>query len=404
MYSEVAKSKIENLKSTGLYRQFININKICSEYPLASIGNNTKKEVVVWCSNDYLGMSEHSNVINAMHKAIESYGAGSGGSRNISGTNNLFYLLEASLAEWHHKESALVFTSGYNSNEASLECLAKIFDNCIIFSDENNHASLINGIKNSKLEKKIFRHNDVKHLQDLLEEQPLSKPKIIVFESIYSMDGDIAPVVEILVLAKKYNALTFLDEVHAIGMYGPRGEGIAAKLKIQDEIDIIQGTMAKSIGLIGGYISGNKDIVDAIRSFSDGFIFTTSLPPVITAGCYASIEYLKKSNKERDLLQMKTEKLRTLFNEFQIPLMKISSTHILPVLIGDAIKCKNAAERLLDKHNIYLQPINSPSVPLGTERFRINVTPNHTQKQMVSLVEGLVEVFNYLDIPFVKEE
>lgn len=403
MYTELINNKLQALKESGQYREFITINRIRGQYPLAQLNGQEKEQpVVVWCSNDYLGMSQHDVVIEAMLNAIKLYGAGSGGSRNIGGTHYHYSLLESSLADWHNKEAALVFPTGYGSNDATLQCLLRLFPNSIVFSDERNHASIINGIRSTKSERVIFRHNDVDHLEELLLAQPLDRPKIIVFESVYSMDGDISPISEIADLAKKYNALTFLDEVHAIGMYGPRGAGIAAKLGISDRIDIIQGTMAKGIGVIGGYIASSSTLIDGIRSFSSGFIFTTSLPPAIVAACYASVNHLKNSNKEREELHSKTQILRESLNKAGIPIMESSETHILPVLIGDAKKCKLASQRLLEEHHAYLQPINSPTVPVGTERFRINVTPNHTLKQIIELTDALEEVFQYFDIPFAK--
>lgn len=401
MYTEIIKDKIDSLKQGGQYREFVTINRINGQYPLAILnGQKDEKPVVVWCSNDYLGMSQHHAVTEAMHEAIRMFGAGSGGSRNIGGTHYHYAALEASLAEWHGKEAALVFPTGYSSNDATLQCLLRLFPNCIVFSDELNHASIINGIRSCKVERKIFKHNDVEHLEELLAAQPHDRAKIIVFESVYSMDGDIAPIKEIADLAHKYNAMTFLDEVHATGMYGPRGAGIASLLGIADRIDIIQGTMAKAIGVIGGYIASSALLVDAIRSFASGFIFTTSLPPAVVAACHASVEHLKSSDKERIALHEKTNMLRESLSHAHISIMKSSETHILPVLVGEAKKCKAAAKRLIEEHQIYIQPINSPTVPIGTERFRINVTPNHTQKQILHLTNALIEVFHYFDIPF----
>ncbi|HDR7690099.1 5-aminolevulinate synthase [Bacillus toyonensis] len=405
MYTEILNEKLVELKKSGQYREFVTLNRIRGQYPLAKLnGSEDSQPVVVWCSNDYLGMSQHPVVVEAMHNAIDLYGAGSGGSRNIGGTHYQYEALESSLAEWHGKESALVFPTGYGSNDATLQCLLRLFEDCIVFSDELNHASIINGIRSTKVERTIFKHNDTEHLEQLLASQPYNRPKVIVFESVYSMDGDIAPIEEIVKLAKKYNALTFLDEVHAIGMYGPRGAGIAADLGIADSVDIIQGTMAKGIGVIGGYITGSGPMIDAIRSFASGFIFTTSLPPAIVAACYTSVEHLKVSKVERDGLHKKTEMLRNSFERAGIPIMNSSETHILPVLIGDATKCKAAARQLLEKHNVYLQPINSPTVPIGTERFRVNITPNHTEEQIIQLTNALTEVFIAFDIPFLKEE
>lgn len=401
MYTEIIKNKIDSLKQNGQYREFVTINRINGQYPLAMLnGKKDEEPVVVWCSNDYLGMSQHYKVTEAMHEAIRMFGVGSGGSRNIGGTHYHYNALEASLAEWHDKEAALVFPTGYGSNDATLQCLLRLFPNCIVFSDERNHASIINGIRGSKVERKIFKHNDVENLEELLAAQPHDRAKIIVFESVYSMDGDIAPIKKITDLAHKYNALTFLDEVHATGMYGPRGAGIASELGIADRIDIIQGTMAKAIGVVGGYIASSVLLIDAVRSFASGFIFTTSLPPAVVAACHASVEHLKSSHKERITLHKKTTMLRESLSQAHISIMDSSETHILPVMVGEAKKCKAAANRLLEEHRIYLQPINSPTVPIGTERFRINVTPNHTQEQIFHLTNALVEVFDYFDIPF----
>lgn len=401
MYSEIIRNKLKSLKENGQYREFITINRIRGQYPLALLnGEKESKPVVVWCSNDYLGMSQHTAVTDAMHDAIRSFGAGSGGSRNIGGTHHHYAALESSLADWHNKEAALVFPTGYGSNDATLQCLLRLFPNCIVFSDERNHASIINGIRSTQVKCEIFKHNDVNHLEILLSNYPIEQAKIIVFESVYSMDGDISPIENITNIAKKYNALTFLDEVHAIGMYGPRGAGIAAELGIEHRLDIIQGTMAKAVGVIGGYITASALLIDAIRSFASGFIFTTSLPPAIVAACHASIEHLKFSDKERISLHRKTNVLRSALAQAHIPVMQSSETHILPVLVGEAKKCKAAAQRLLEQHHIYLQPINSPTVAIGTERFRINITPNHTDEQIFFLTQAMTEVFQHFDIPF----
>lgn len=402
-YDDFFEKRISALKNSGQYRTFQTINRINGSYPEAYAGDYNQKKVVVWCSNDYLNMSQNPLVIESMHKAIEQYGAGSGGSRNIGGTHSYFEKLENAIADWHSKEAALVFPTGYSSNDATIQCLLRLLDDCVVFSDASNHASIINGIRSSVTERKVFRHNDVKDLERLLSEQPIERPKIIIFESVYSMDGDIAPVKEIVTLAKKYNALTYIDEVHAIGMYGPNGAGIADELGIADQIDIIQGTMAKAIGVIGGYITASALIIDAIRSFASGFIFTTSLPPAITAACYTSIQYLKNSNAERDQLHKKTALLRKLLMEKNIPVMPISTTHILPVLIGNADKCKKSACYLLEKKGIYLQPINFPSVPVGTERFRVNVTPGHSEEQIYALADALEEVFRIMDVPLIQK-
>ncbi|MCY1347173.1 5-aminolevulinate synthase [compost metagenome] len=359
--------------------------------------------MVVWCSNDYLGMSQHPVVRQRMHEALETYGAGSGGSRNIGGSHEVYARLEASLADWHGKEAALVFPTGFGSNDATIQCLLRRLPDCVVISDELNHASIVNGIRSTPNPRQIFRHNDVEHLERILAGYPLDHPKIVVFESVYSMDGDIAPIAEIVTVAKRYNALTYLDEVHAVGMYGPRGAGIAAELGLADQVDIIQGTMAKAIGVIGGYIASTQVIVDAVRSFATGFIFTTSLPPAVTAGCLASVEHLKASSGERDRLHAQTAKLRERLKHYDVPVIPCSQTHVLPVLVGEVNRCKAAAERLLHTHRVYLQPINYPSVPVGTERFRVNATPNHSDAQIEHLASSLRETFEHFSIPLASQ-
>ncbi|MGQ5637974.1 MULTISPECIES: 5-aminolevulinate synthase [unclassified Streptomyces] len=395
MYDDFLAAKLDELRARGQYREFVDINRRAGDYPraLRRTVDGRVRQVTVWCSNDYLGMSQHPKVLQAMHQAIDEYGAGSGGSRNIGGTHAHYARLEASLAEWHGKEAALVFPTGYGSNDATLQCLLRVLPDPFVVSDELNHASIINGIRSAKAERAVFRHNDVDHLDELLAAQPLDRPKIVVFESVYSMDGDVAPIEEIVKVAQHHNALTHLDEVHAIGMYGPRGAGIAAQLNVDHHVDIIQGTMAKAIGVIGGYIAGSATLVDAVRSFASGFIFTTSLPPAVVAACHASVEHLKTSDAERAALHRKTALLRGALADAGIEVMPCSTTHVLPVLVGDADLCKRAAARLLDRHDVYLQPINSPTVPVGTERFRVNVTPNHTEEDIAHLVRALSEVF-----------
>jgi len=399
MYQGLLSEKLSELKATGQYRTFVTLNRICGEYPLARLEGADDRPVVIWCSNDYLGMSQHPAVRQAMHEAIDEYGAGSGGSRNIGGTHGLYDQLEGSLADWHGKEAALVFPTGFSSNDATLQCLLRQIPDCVVISDERNHASIINGVRATSAERRVFRHNDVAHLEELLARYPHERPKIVVFESVYSMDGDVAPIADIVALARRYNALTYLDEVHAVGMYGPRGAGLAAHVGVADQVDVIQGTMAKAIGVIGGYIVGAHWLVDAIRSFATGFIFTTSLPPAVAAGCLVSVEHLKRQAVERDRLHVQTQRLRQALASRRIAVMACSTTHVLPVLVGDAGKCKAAAERLLRMHGIYLQPINSPSVAMGTERFRVNATPNHTDAQIDQLAEALEEVFLRFDIP-----
>ena len=397
-YDKFFINALDVLKQEGRYRVFNDIKRISGKFPNAVyfLGNQEKK-VVVWCSNDYLGMGQNKYVIEAMHKAIDKAGAGSGGTRNISGTTHYHVLLEQELADLHHKESALLFTSGYISNEASLSTLVSIMPNCIIFSDELNHASMIQGMRNSNAEKKIFRHNDPEHLNTLLKESDPDRPKLIAFESVYSMDGDIAPIKEICAVAKENKGLTYLDEVHAVGMYGARGGGIAEREGIMDQIDVIEGTLAKAYGTMGGYIAANKYIIDTVRSFASSFIFTTSLPPAIAAGALASVKHLKQSNLERMKHQENAEKLKAKLRQTGIVVMP-SDSHIVPVLVGDPVLCKKASDILLTEFSIYVQPINYPTVPRGKERLRITPTPLHDDLMMDHLVDSFKEVWKRLNI------
>ncbi|MCE8038507.1 5-aminolevulinate synthase [Halomonas sp. MCCC 1A11062] len=403
MYQSLLRDQLETLKSSNQYRTFTTLSRLCGQYPLAKLSDHHPEPVVIWCSNDYLGMSQHPCVLTEMHRALGVYGAGSGGSRNIGGSHEVYARLEASLADWHGKEAALVFPTGFGSNDATIQCLLRRIPNCVVISDELNHASIVNGIRSTPNERQIFRHSDVAHLEQILSSYQLDRPKLVVFESVYSMDGDIAPIEEIVAVAKHYNALTYLDEVHAVGMYGPRGAGIAAERGLTDQVDIIQGTMAKAIGVIGGYIASTHVLVDAVRSFATGFIFTTSLPPAITAGCLASVEHLKANSAERERLHAQTAKLRAYLQQHDIPVMPCSQTHVLPVLVGEAKRCKSAAERLLHTHGVYLQPINYPSVPVGTERFRVNATPNHSDAQIEHLAVSLRETFEHFSIPLASQ-
>ena len=389
---------LDVLKQEGRYRVFNDIKRISGKFPNAAyFSGDQEKKVVVWCSNDYLGMGQNKYVIEAMHKAIDKVGAGSGGTRNISGTTHYHVLLEQELADLHNKESALLFTSGYISNEASLSTLVSIMPNCIIFSDELNHASMIQGMINSNAEKKIFRHNDPEHLNTLLKESDPERPKLIAFESVYSMDGDVAPIKEICAVAKENKGLTYLDEVHAVGMYGSRGGGIAEREGIMDQIDVIEGTLAKAYGTMGGYIAANKYIIDTVRSFASSFIFTTSLPPAIAAGALASVKHLKQSNLERKKHQENAEKLKTKLRQTGIIVMP-SESHIVPVLVGDPVLCKKASDILLTEFSIYVQPINYPTVPRGKERLRITPTPLHDDLMMDHLVDSFKEVWKRLNI------
>lgn len=395
MYTKKCDDLVNELKISNQYREFKEINRIGGEYPLAKINNS---EINVFCSNDYLGMSQNKEVMLSMIDAIIKFGGGAGGSRNIGGTHKYFSLLGKSLSEWHKKERALIFPTGYSSNDATIQCLLREFPDMVVFSDAKNHASIINGIRSVKNAKEIFKHNDIYDLEEKLKKYSINTPKIIIFESIYSMDGDVAPIKEIADLAKSYNALTYLDEVHAVGMYGETGAGYSELLGVEKEIDIIQSTMAKGIGLIGGYIVSTKEMIDMIRSYAPGFIFTTALPPSVVAGCLTSVNHIKESSKERDLLHKRTDYLRGKLKEHNIPILSESTTHIVPVVIGDSKKCKEASDELLKTFNIYVQPINSPTVEKGTERFRINVTPNHTEEHIDHLCLAISTVFEKLNI------
>ena len=398
-YKNFFKDELNKLRSQGNYRVFADLEKIAGNFPQAlNYKEDTVSEVTVWCSNDYLGMSQNETVIENMINAIKKVGAGSGGTRNISGTNHYHVLLERELCYLHQKESALLFNSGYLANQATLSTLGKNLPDCVFFSDEKNHASMIQGIKNSKAKKIIFKHNDLNDLEQKLKVNS-NKSKVIAFESVYSMDGDFSPIEDICHLAEKYNALTFLDEVHAVGIYGNRGAGVAEERGVMDKIDIIQGTLAKAFGVIGGYVTGKKDVVDFIRSFASGFIFTTSLPPCIAAGAYTSIRHLKFSDDERNLMFETVKKLKVSLKKNNIPFLDHDS-HIIPVLIGDPKLCKEASQILLDEFKIYVQPINYPTVQKGTERLRITCSPNHTTKMIKDLTNALKIIFNNLKIEY----
>ncbi|HRW29601.1 MAG TPA: 5-aminolevulinate synthase, partial [Emcibacteraceae bacterium] len=369
-YDQIFSSALSDIKEEGRYRVFMDIERKKGEFPKATWHTeNGEKEIVVWCSNDYLGMGQHPDVIKAMKDAIDKVGTGSGGTRNISGTHHYHVMLEEELADLHNKEAGLLFTSGYISNETSISTIAKLLPGCIIYSDELNHASMISGVLNGKCQKRIFKHNSVEHLEDLIKADDPTLPKIILFESVYSMDGDFAPIEEFCDLADKYNAMTYMDEVHAVGMYGPRGGGVAEQRGLMDRVDIIEGTLGKAFGLMGGYIAASKNIVDCVRSFASGFIFTTSLPPALTAGALASVRHLKKSNVERKIHQERAARLKEKLREANLPVMP-SDSHIVPVLVGNPVICKKASDILLDEFGIYVQPINFPTVPRGTERLR----------------------------------
>ena len=397
-YSEIFKNSLDKLKSEGNYRIFADLEKLAGNFPQAlNYKDNSVSEVTVWCSNDYLGMSQNQVVLDSMTNALKKVGAGSGGTRNISGTNHYHVLLERELCYLHQKEAALLFNSGYLANQATLSTLGKKIPNCIFFSDEKNHASMIQGIKNSGAKKVIFKHNNLDDLEKNLKKFPKSQPKIIAFESVYSMDGDFSPIKSICSLAQKYNALTFLDEVHAVGIYGERGAGVAERDKVMDQVDIIQGTLAKAFGVIGGYITAKKETIDFVRSFSSGFIFTTSLPPCIAAGAYASIRHLKFSSSEREKLFKVVSDLKNALKKNNIPFID-NKSHIIPVIIGDPMLCKKASQMLLDDFQVYVQPINYPTVPKGEERLRITASPQHTSKMIKKLVTALCSVYKNLEI------
>jgi len=397
-YKKFFSNSINNLKKSGEYRIFRDISRVAGSFPNAKFDDLIKKEnVVVWCSNDYLGMGQHPFVFEAIERTMKEVGAGSGGTRNISGTNYYHIALENEISQIHQKESSLLFTSGYVANDTSLSIIGSKLKDCVIFSDERNHASIINGIRNSKAEKFIFKHNDIKHLESLLKTVNVDRPKIIVFESVYSMDGDFTPIKSFIKLAEKYNALTYLDEVHGVGLYGPNGGGVADEQKVMQDIDIINGTLAKAFGLLGGYISSSKNIVDFVRSYSPGFIFTTSIPPAIAAGAIASIRYVKDNQQLRNKLKEKCLLIKEKLLAANIPFLKTKS-HIIPIIIGDSKLCKKAADELLEKHKVYLQPINYPTVPRGKERLRITPSPLHTDKMIDDLINALKFVWKKLKL------
>ena len=397
-YDSIFKAAIERLHEEGRYRVFIDILRNKGNFPNAlCFGGNGPKPITVWCSNDYLSMGQHPAVIEAMDVALHEVGAGSGGTRNISGNTHYHVELEAELADLHGKEAGLIFTSGYISNEAALSTLGKLLPGCIIFSDALNHASMIAGIKNSGCEKRVFRHNDLEHLEELLAAADPDVPKLVAFESVYSMDADIAPIAEICDLADKYGALTYLDEVHAVGMYGARGGGISERDGVADRLTIIEGTLGKAFGVMGGYITARKTIVDCIRSYAPGFIFTTSLSPVLVAGALASVRHLKANSTERDMQQQSAAMLKAKFKAAGLPAMP-SVTHIVPLLVGCPVKAKRISDILLAEYGLYVQPINFPTVPRGTERLRFTPGPHHTAEMMDELTSALVEIWDRLEL------
>ena len=399
-YNAAFQGAVERVRSEGRYRVFADLKRHRGQFPRAtwtSPETGAESEVVVWCSNDYLGQGQNPVVTEAMKAAIDAHGSGSGGTRNISGTNHSHVELEAELADLHGKEAALLFTSGYVSNEATLSTLYNILPGLIIFSDSENHASMIAGIRAGRGEKHVFRHNDLVHLEALLTAAPVDAHKLIAFESVYSMDGDIADIPAIVALAERFGAMTYLDEVHAVGMYGQRGGGVAERDGVMDQIDICEGTLGKAFGVMGGYIAADTVIVDAIRSYAGGFIFTTSLPPALTAGAAASVRYLKAHNEVRIAHQERAATLKRMMVEAGLPVMP-STSHIVPVLVGDPVHCKLVSDLLLSDYGVYVQPINYPTVARGTERLRFTPTPFHTDEMMRDLVNALSKLWAHCNV------
>jgi 5-aminolevulinate synthase len=398
-YKAAFESAVAQVRAEGRYRVFADLKRHRGNFPRATFTGDDghESEITVWCSNDYLGQGQNPVVLDAMHTAIDQTGSGSGGTRNISGTTHFHVQLEAELADLHGKEAALLFTSGYVSNEATLSTLYKILPGLIIFSDELNHASMINGIRNGGGQRKVFRHNDLGHLEELLKDAPADAPKLIAFESVYSMDGDISDIRGTVALAKKYGCMTYIDEVHAVGMYGQRGGGVSERDGIMGEIDIVEATLGKAIGVMGGYIAASAVIIDAIRSYAPGFIFTTSLPPALTAGALASVKYLKQHNELRLMHQERAETLKARFRAIGLPVMP-SVSHIVPVMVGDPTHCKIISDMLLRDYGVYVQPINYPTVPKGTERLRFTPTPFHTDGMMDHLVNAMDKLWAHCNV------
>ncbi|HXZ17844.1 MAG TPA: 5-aminolevulinate synthase, partial [Roseiarcus sp.] len=402
-YERRFQDAIDRLKAEGRYRTFANLERDAKGGPVAlwrPAGKETSpRPVVVWCSNDYLGMGAHPQSIEAAVEAARAYGVGAGGTRNISGTHSLIVELERELADLHAKPAALVFTSGWVSNLAAISTIASLLPNCLILSDALNHNSMIEGVRRSGCEKRIWRHNDVAHLEELLAAEPPDRPKLVVFESLYSMDGDIAPIREIVSAAKRYGALTYIDEVHAVGLYGPRGGGVAERDGLMGEIDVIEGTLAKGFGSLGGYVAASAALVDAVRSYAPSFIFTSTLPPMVVAGAIVAIRRLKTSNEERERHREMAALTKHALRAAGLPVLD-NPSHIVPVMVRDPVRCRVASDMLLERHGVYIQPINYPTVARGLERLRITPTPRHTRQQVAELVEALVDVWKALELPF----
>lgn len=386
-YQDYFRSRLNTLRDEGNYREFAELERHRGAYPRAKC-HSGDGDVTIWCSNDYLGMGQHPDVLAAMHEALDRTGAGAGGTRNISGTTHDHVLLEAELADLHGKADALLFTSGYVSNWAALGTLASEIPDCVVLSDALNHASMIEGIRHSRAQKVIWKHNDLQDLEAKLAALPPEQPKLIAFESVYSMDGDIAPIEAICDLADRYGAMTYLDEVHAVGLYGPRGGGLAEQLGLMDRLTVIEGTLGKAFGVVGGYIAASAELCDFVRSFASGFIFTTALPPAVAAGAAASVRHLKSSNLERAAHQVRVAEVRAQLDAIGLPHIE-NPSHIIPVMVGDPVKCKFISDTLLRDHGIYIQPINYPTVPKGTERLRITPSPVHSAQDVVKLVAAL---------------